>query len=448
MTTGEDTGRRFETQITFLRGKLGKDGAYLCVLAGLAVFTFSLFLSWTEAKTSTALEDQGYTTGWSELGFFCLIPLSYVFFCIVDDRKISPRAVIIAALAAFIILTITNVVYRGEWITREYTTNYLNYGGSYRSFSGRSHSSGSDLGAGFWLGAFSLLSISVAALTWSLHKVLERPAVIPPSPDLEPLIDPSPSYVEPKETQQTTSFNEEVAKTVPNISIRVPKVEYSTFDRLNELARLKDRGLMTSEEFQIQKALMLTPERIGVKSRKKVLFILGAVMLLSVAAIYLSWSYSRGIYDPVEDAASENMQEPVAASAPPAVDANLDQTQALVPNPQPTEPSISADASNVAESYKVGECRSTVIASIAFRLDGEPDSGSTVTYANEIYGVSYQSVPEVVNSQIGDQVSLCLESVPDDCPAGDDRGKIYRTTNLRTGESWSLPDSQHSCGGA
>jgi hypothetical protein len=48
----------------------------------------------------------------------------------------------------------------------------------------------------------------------------------------------------------------------------------------------------------------------------------------------------------------------------------------------------------------------------------------------------------------GDKVKLCLVSLPEDCPPGDDRGKIYRATNLRTGESWEAPDSQHSCGGA
>ena len=32
--------------------------------------------------------------------------------------------------------------------------------------------------------------------------------------------------------------------------------------------------------------------------------------------------------------------------------------------------------------------------------------------------------------------------------AGDNRGKIYTTTNLRTLDSWTLTDSEHSCGGA
>ena len=27
-------------------------------------------------------------------------------------------------------------------------------------------------------------------------------------------------------------------------------------------------------------------------------------------------------------------------------------------------------------------------------------------------------------------------------------GKVYRTTNLRTRQSWTLPDSEHGCGGA
>jgi hypothetical protein len=49
---------------------------------------------------------------------------------------------------------------------------------------------------------------------------------------------------------------------------------------------------------------------------------------------------------------------------------------------------------------------------------------------------------------LGDSVKLCLIFIPEDCPPGDDRGRFYRATNLRNGESWELPDSQHMCGGA
>jgi hypothetical protein len=41
-----------------------------------------------------------------------------------------------------------------------------------------------------------------------------------------------------------------------------------------------------------------------------------------------------------------------------------------------------------------------------------------------------------------------LVSIPRHCPKGDNRGRVYRTTNLRTHKSWKLPDSEHMCGGA
>jgi hypothetical protein len=45
-------------------------------------------------------------------------------------------------------------------------------------------------------------------------------------------------------------------------------------------------------------------------------------------------------------------------------------------------------------------------------------------------------------------VLLCLVSIPKNCPAGDERGKIYSATNLNTTAYWLLPDAQHGCGGA
>ena len=43
---------------------------------------------------------------------------------------------------------------------------------------------------------------------------------------------------------------------------------------------------------------------------------------------------------------------------------------------------------------------------------------------------------------------MCLTSIPKHCPPGDDRGRKYTATNLRTRGSWSMADSQHMCGGA
>ena len=102
----------------------------------------------------------------------------------------------------------------------------------------------------------------------------------------------------------------------------------------------------------------------------------------------------------------------------------------------------------------LGQCRETTIAKIGERLEdgvtGQPvpGSGSAVTFANRGYQVSYDEEPAIQHSRRGDRVRICLVKLPQNCPRGDNRGRIYTTTNLRTGESWTLPDSEHSCGGA
>lgn len=115
-----------------------------------------------------------------------------------------------------------------------------------------------------------------------------------------------------------------------------------------------------------------------------------------------------------------------------------------------------ADAAPKSMPRKVGACAEATITSIGTRFSdklekpkkGEPDSGTHVELSNGVFGVSYEYVDAVAQSRIGDRVKTCLASVPKGCPKGDNRGKIYETTNLRTQGSWSLPDSQHMCGGA
>ena len=102
----------------------------------------------------------------------------------------------------------------------------------------------------------------------------------------------------------------------------------------------------------------------------------------------------------------------------------------------------------------VGECVQSRIAKIENRLeDGTtgkpmPGSGSAVEFVNGGYQVSYEQLPEVDSSRPGDPVRICLVSIPQGCPPGDKRGREYKTTNLRTHRSWTLPDSEHMCGGA
>ena len=112
-----------------------------------------------------------------------------------------------------------------------------------------------------------------------------------------------------------------------------------------------------------------------------------------------------------------------------------------------------APASASRPPARIGDCADTRVEQVGSRLeeaDGRPvpESGSAIILENGVYGVSYDRVPEVDASRAGDPVRTCLVAIPEDCPPGDDRGREYRTTNRRTGQSWTLPDAQHMCGGA
>ena len=95
-----------------------------------------------------------------------------------------------------------------------------------------------------------------------------------------------------------------------------------------------------------------------------------------------------------------------------------------------------------------GQCVATTIASIGTRLEGIEDSDDQVTYTNGVLQVSYMAIKGLKGAKVGDTIKLCLIAIPDDCPPGDERGKTYRATDLRTHKSWEAPDSEHMCGGA
>jgi uncharacterized protein len=103
---------------------------------------------------------------------------------------------------------------------------------------------------------------------------------------------------------------------------------------------------------------------------------------------------------------------------------------------------------------KVGECTLTHIADLMTRI-GNPlegasaDEGSQVLLANDGLLVSYEREFGLTASQVGDPVAVCLMSIPRDCPAGDDRGRMYYGVNLaRQMATWALSDSVRMCGGA
>jgi len=102
----------------------------------------------------------------------------------------------------------------------------------------------------------------------------------------------------------------------------------------------------------------------------------------------------------------------------------------------------------------IGQCTNTTIKDVTSRLEDStthqwiPGSGSAVDFANGGYQVSYDTVAAIIKSRPGDPVKMCLVSIPRGCPPGDNRGRMYKTTNLRTHGVWTLPDAEHRCGGA
>ena len=128
----------------------------------------------------------------------------------------------------------------------------------------------------------------------------------------------------------------------------------------------------------------------------------------------------------------------LVASCGPAPTDNPESESIENPGPEASDTSV----------MQVGDCVETSVTLVGSRLEGVADSGSGVEFANGMSQVSYDVLPGIANSRVGDSVRICLVNVPENCPPGDDRGRVYSGTNLRTNETWTAPDSQHMCGGA
>jgi clan AA aspartic protease (TIGR02281 family) len=110
-------------------------------------------------------------------------------------------------------------------------------------------------------------------------------------------------------------------------------------------------------------------------------------------------------------------------------------------------------ASVLCDLPRVGDCVNTAVDWIGTRLGSPvqapvPGSGSAIKFTNGGYQVGYDTVPAIDQSRAGDPVRMCLEAIPQGCPIGDDRGRVYQVTNLRTNRSWSRADASHECSGA
>lgn len=110
----------------------------------------------------------------------------------------------------------------------------------------------------------------------------------------------------------------------------------------------------------------------------------------------------------------------------------------------------------------VGSCTDSFVQSKKFRMvpsPGDPDySRNSNDFGKEvairltnrigIYSGDGDDFILSTNFATGHKVKVCLESLPQNCPPGDNRGKRYSFYDYLTGARVVGADSWHMCGGA
>ena len=102
----------------------------------------------------------------------------------------------------------------------------------------------------------------------------------------------------------------------------------------------------------------------------------------------------------------------------------------------------------------VGDCATTKVSAdrdaAGRRLDHKPDRGfgQRVEFVNGGYQVSYDTVAAIEASRPGDPVHICLVSIPQGLPAGRQSRPDLQDHQPAHHGLWTLPDAEHSCGGA
>lgn len=111
---------------------------------------------------------------------------------------------------------------------------------------------------------------------------------------------------------------------------------------------------------------------------------------------------------------------------------------------------------------RVGTCSESFVLSKRFRMvpsPGDHDYQRTtdpfgkeviISLTNNLRLFSGEGDDEILSNAFaaGHRVRACLQSIPLNCPPGDDRGKRYRFVDLQTGARAEGVDSWHLCGGA
>ena len=99
------------------------------------------------------------------------------------------------------------------------------------------------------------------------------------------------------------------------------------------------------------------------------------------------------------------------------------------------------------------QCSDTTVKQVSSRLVDPStgpmwESGASVSFANGVVLTAYNTPTVVRNERTGDKVQVCLVAVPKVCPPGDDRGKEYSVYDYQQKASYTMANSEHTCGGA
>ena len=119
-------------------------------------------------------------------------------------------------------------------------------------------------------------------------------------------------------------------------------------------------------------------------------------------------------------------------------------------------------ATAAAPPSRVGTCSESFVLSKRFRMvpsPGDHDYQRTtdpfgkeviISLTNGLRLFSGEGDDEILSNAFaaGHRVRACLQSIPLNCPPGDDRGKRYRFVDLQMGARADGVDSWHLCGGA
>jgi hypothetical protein len=111
---------------------------------------------------------------------------------------------------------------------------------------------------------------------------------------------------------------------------------------------------------------------------------------------------------------------------------------------------------------RIGQCADSFVQAKRFRMapsPGDPGYSRTtddlgkevfISLANGIGVYSGEGDDFILSSSFaaGHKVKVCLESLPQNCPPGDNRGKGYSFYDYMTGFRVTGVDSWHLCGGA